>query len=186
MAGLMKVERGKPNKVEIPAGTEATKGPHEYIPGTGYVEKPYVYQEYPRAIYRPRVVESVAAAKLLDDVVGVKKDDERNEIYLQTLQTIGENGYDIRQFPLQAPPDAQIRNLQNILVLHSQSEARASWLDAHPDKTAKDYQTYIESPETITVSGWDEIAKQSGNWFLDIACTRLVSELKPKAAVAGK
>lgn len=166
---LIETKRGKPNKVELPAGTEETIGNHIFVHGQGYKAVPYEHQEFPRAIFKARRSEASEAALLLEDVLAAKKDDDRQAIYFASLEEIGTLGYDIRQFPLQCPPNAQIKNLQNILSLHMQASQRQEWLDANPGKTAKDYRAFMDSPESVVVNNAQEmnIAAMQEEYFLD-------------------
>lgn len=174
---LLETKRGKENKVTIPTGTEATIGHHTYTKDGGYQPAVYVHQEYPKALYKKREVAEPAVVALLNDLYGVEEAEDRQAVYLQAMQQVGEAGVDIRQWPLTAPSDAMLKAMQSVLKLHARDQMRDEWLKDHPDLTAVDYKKYITTPETITVTSVDEEAeKVAEGWCLTPACEPVTQE----------
>lgn len=153
---LLETKRGKENKVVVPIGTEDCAGNHIWTRDGGYQPVAYVHQEYPKCLYKKRDIAEPVVVKLLDDLYGVEDEDDRQAIYLQAMQQVGESGMDIRQWPLTAPSDVRLKAMQSVLKLHARDQMRDEWLALNPNKTATDYKNYITSPDTVVVNSKEE------------------------------
>jgi hypothetical protein len=153
---LLETKRGKENKVTVPLGTEDAAGNHTWTRDAGYQPVAYVHQEYPKMLYKKRDVAEPTVVALLNDLYGVEDTDDRQSIYLQAMQQVGETGVDIRQWPLTAPSDAMLKAMQSVLKLHARDQMRDEWLSVNPNMSAADYKKWINSPETVTVNSKEE------------------------------
>lgn len=168
---LLETKRGKENKVAIPVGTEDTVGHHTWTREGGYQPIPYVHQEFPKGLYRRREVAEAEVVTLLNDLFGLESEEDRQEVYLNAMQHIGESGIDVRSWPMTCPTDAMLKSMQSVLRLHAREQQQDVWLSENPGKLPVDYKKFIMSPETCVVnSAKEEEEKFAEGWCLTAAC----------------
>lgn len=174
---LLDTKRGKENKVVVPLGTEGAAGNHTWTRDGGYQPAAYVHQEYPKSLYRKREVAEPAVVGLLNDLFGVEDQDDRQAIYMQAMQQVGDAGVDVRSWPMAAPTDAMLKAMQSVLKLHARDQLRDEWLTSNPSMTTADYKKYIAAPETVVVNNEKEEQEYvAAGWCFTPACEPVVQE----------
>jgi hypothetical protein len=172
---LLETKRGKENKVAPPDQTANALETHTWTRDGGYQPVAYVHEEYPKMLYRKREIAEPVVVSLLNDLFGVEDSDDRQSIYLQAMQQVGESGVDIRQWPLTAPSDAMLKAMQSVLKLHARDQLRDEWLAANPSQTTADYKKWISTPDTVTVNDLrEEHDKILEGWCYTPECRQVV------------
>lgn len=171
--GMERFQRTKPS-------AKGTEGPHIYAEnprnpagGKVYLRISLPYLEFPRMVYRARVVKSQEVARDLDAIVKAndKKRQELWEAFLDRLTQI-ELEVDFRQLalPSTVPDPTALRLLRRSLVLQIQAAESESW-KARNQKTYEEYKLWCKSPENKIVNGAEELLALGRGWYLLPTCT---------------
>jgi hypothetical protein len=149
---------------------EHPRYPHK---GKQYIPVRYIYQEYPRMVYQPRLIDSVLVARALDVVISAPP--EKKQVmwdgFLDRLLSI-QVDIDFRQLALpSAVPDATAqRLLKRTLILQIQAAEREAWKTKNHPKTFEDYKLWANSPIQATVNDEKELKAMGRGWFLKPDC----------------
>jgi hypothetical protein len=136
--------------------------------GKQYLPIIYRHQDFPMAVYQPRVIASKDVADTLAAIVAAKDKDRQKawDAFLDRLLEI-ELEIDFRQLALPeiVPDQTAIRMLRRTLVLQIQAAESEAWKTKNHPKTYADYQIFIKSPIMRIVRNAEELATFGRGWF---------------------
>jgi hypothetical protein len=125
-----------------------------------------VYQDFPRLVYVPRQTARLAAKAIADKVLGAKKKEDRQVLYLEALEKLGELGADIREFPMVCPDEGVLRSFVNIIGAKLTTQEREMWLANNAGKTPDDYKKWVITPDHKEVKNAQELKQAlADGWY---------------------
>lgn len=150
------------------------ENPRQPNKGKQYMAIHYRHQDYPMAVYQPRIVHSV---NVQNDLLAILKAPEKKqqdlwEEFLDRLVKI-ELEIDFRQLALpdKCPDKTALRMLSRTLTLQVQSAESEEWRTKNHPKTYQDYKMYVKTPIMRTVRDAEELKTLGKGWFKAPTCT---------------
>jgi hypothetical protein len=141
--------------------------------GKQYLPIIYRHQDFPMAVYQPRIIASKEVANDLAAIVAAKDKDRQKawDAFLDRLLEV-ELEIDFRQLALPeiVPDPTAIRMLRRTLVLQIQAAESEAWKTKN-QKTYAEYKIFEKTPILRTVRDGDELRALGRGWFKSPACT---------------
>lgn len=136
--------------------------------GKQYLPIIYRHQDFPMAVYQPRIIASKEVADNLAAIVAAKDKDRQKawDAFLDRLLEI-ELEIDFRQLALPeiVPDPTAIRMLRRTLVLQIQAAESETWKTKNHPKTYADYQLFVKSPIMRIARDAEELKSFGRGWF---------------------
>ena len=159
------------------------ENPRKPNAGKQYLPIIYRHQDFPMAIYQPRLVASNEIKAGLSAIASAKDKDRQKmwEEFLDKLFAM-DLEIDLRLFALpgEVPDLTAIRMLVRTLPLQVQSAEWEKWKTANHPKTYQDYQFLVKTPIMRTIYSAEELKAVGRGWFSNPAC-KTETEIAAKA-----
>jgi hypothetical protein len=161
-----------PNNGPIENHVYATN-PRKPNAGKQYIPIRYQHQDFPMAVYSPRVIASREVSMDLETIAKSKDKDRQPawDAFLDRLVEI-ELSVDFRQLALPelVPDPTAIRMLRRTLILQIQAAESEVWITKNHPKTYADYQVFVKSPNMQTVRSSSELKSLGRGWYRNPNC----------------
>jgi len=142
--------------------------------GKQYMPIIYRHQDYPMAVYQPRLIMSKEVSNDLAAIVAAKDKDRQKawDAFLDRLLEINLE-IDFRQLALPeiVPDPTAIRMLRRTLVLQIQAAEWETWKTKNHPKTFVDFQLFVKTPIMREVRDVEALKALGPGWFRSPACT---------------
>ena len=140
--------------------------------GKQYMAIIYRHQDFPMAVYQPRVIHSREIQNDLTSIIQAKDKDRTKlwDSFMDRLTEI-ELQIDFRQLSLPevCPDVTALRLLKRTLVLQVQAAESEEWI-AKNQKTYAEFKLYIKTPIMRTVHSLEEVRTLGRGWFTNPGC----------------
>ena len=148
------------------------ENPRKPNAGKQYLPIIYQHQDFPLAVYQPRVIHSKTIQNDLTAVIQAK-DANRTKLWDEFMEKLTEIELqiDFRQLslPETCPDVTALRLLKRTLVLQVQAAESEEWI-AKNQKPYAEFKLFIKTPVMRTVYSVEEAKSLGRNWFTSPSC----------------